>query len=63
MRPKKPSSLIDYEKWIDAGPPKFCHNCEYYSRYGDCTRFNMRPPPEFANTEGACKFWEMEVPF
>ena len=62
-RPPEPEYLIQWREWIKAGPPKCCHTCDYYSGAGDCLAFDMRPPEDFAATQGACEKWIQEIPF
>ncbi len=63
MRSPKPQALIDYEAWRAKGPPRFCWNCDHYAGNGACMVFNMTPPLDFTQTEGACQSWEQELPF
>jgi len=62
-RPPEPQFLVDYRKWLDAGPPKCCHTCEHYGTDGLCTEFWMEPPAEFAATVDACPKWLEDCPF
>jgi hypothetical protein len=62
-RPPKPPELVQWEEWITAGPPQFCHNCDHYSGTGQCFIFKMTVPVEFVNTKGQCDKWSQEVPF
>lgn len=63
MRPPKPPKLIEYEKLVNQGPPRYCHNCDDYNQDGYCVTFGEAPPAEFASSEGACKNWVLEIPF
>jgi hypothetical protein len=63
MRPPKPIELIQWEEWVKAGPPQFCHNCDEYSGDGYCFIFKMKVPVEFAQSIGACNDWKQELPF
>lgn len=62
-RPPKPDFLVQYEEWLNAGPPQCCHNCDHYGPKGECFIFKMHPPLEFVNSQGQCDSWEHEVPF
>lgn len=62
-RPKKPDFLMQWHEWRLQGPPKCCHNCEYYGSEGHCHKYDMRPPDEFAGTQDACNDWMLEIPF
>ena len=37
-----------------AGGAEFCGNCEYYNRYGKCTKFNLAP----VRADWVCAKWE-----
>lgn len=63
MRHVEPELVIDYKRWLAAGPPKCCHTCEHYDVKGLCVAFFMTPPEDFAATVDACKEWEKECPF
>lgn len=63
MRPDKPDFLIEYEKWVRAGPPQCCHTCDHYGIGGECFIFNTHPPAEFTNSQGQCKSWSYDIPF
>jgi hypothetical protein len=63
MRPDKPDFLIEYEKWVRAGPPQCCHTCDHFGGRGECFIFDTHPPAEFTNSQGQCKSWSYEVPF
>jgi hypothetical protein len=62
-RSPKPEFLIEYERWLQAGPPRCCHTCEFYGTDGLCVTFFMEPPAEFAETINACAQWVQELPF
>jgi hypothetical protein len=59
----KPDFLMQYEEWINAGPPQCCHTCDHFSGNGKCFKFGMYPPVEFVNSQGQCAAWSSEVPF
>ena len=67
MRHEKPEQLIMFERMMDEifkqGPPKFCHNCMYYSTEGRCQVFDMEPPKAFTDIPNECPEWCMEPPF
>lgn len=62
-RPPQPEIVTQWEEWLRAGPPRCCHTCENYSKDGDCMKFDMRPPEQFAATADACDEYLQEVPF
>jgi hypothetical protein len=62
-RPPQPEIVTQWEEWLRAGPPRCCHTCEHYSKTGDCMKFDMRPPEQFAATPDACDEYFQEVPF
>ena len=63
MRPKEPDFVTQWREWVELGPPKCCHTCEYFDVNGGCEIFNTDPPEEFAASVGACDKWEREIPF
>ena len=63
MRPSEPEFLKQWREWQAMGPPKLCHTCEFFDAEGQCAKFNMAPPAEFANTADACDSWLWAVPF
>lgn len=63
MRPKKPDFLIQYEEFIQNGPPQCCHKCDNYGDDGHCKEFDMRPPDEFVNSHGQCNRFVEVIPF
>lgn len=63
MRPSEPEFLKQWREWQEAGPPKCCHTCEFYTEAGECGKFGMQPPEDFAATTDACDSWIMAVPF
>jgi hypothetical protein len=63
MRPQEPEFLIQWREWVQAGPPKCCHTCDYYDHHGKCFEFDMMPPEDFASTVDACDKWIQEIPF
>lgn len=62
-RPQEPDFLIQWREWMRAGPPKCCHTCDEYSPDGNCLKFDMRPPEEFAATVDSCDQWLEVIPF
>ena len=62
-RAHKPDFLIEWEKWMAAGPPKCCHTCDNYDVSGKCMAFDMYPPLEFVNSVGQCASWWQGIPF
>jgi hypothetical protein len=63
MRHKEPDFLVNYRKIVNAGPPRCCHTCWNYEFSGVCAKYEMTPPEDFAETDGACADWEIECPF
>ena len=61
--PPKPDFLVQYEEWMNAGPPKCCHTCDHFGGTGQCFAFKMHPPVSFINSHGQCASWSQEVPF
>lgn len=62
-RPPEPEVLKQWREWIKAGPPKVCHTCDHYTRYGNCMLYEMRPPDDFTAQVGACAGWQSDCPF
>lgn len=62
-RPPKPDFVVEWEQWVNAGPPQCCHTCENYDVRGYCSRYDMEPPAEWAALVGECEEWSQEVPF
>jgi hypothetical protein len=58
-----PQFVKDYWAWMQAGPPKCCHTCGHYEPDGQCYKFHMEPPEQFAATPGECTSWKPEIPF
>jgi hypothetical protein len=59
---KMPKELADWYNEINR-PPRFCFNCENFSRDGICLKFDLTPPPGFTETKDQCEHWEMAIPF
>lgn len=62
-RPQEPEFLIQWRAWMEAGPPKCCHTCDWYTKEGKCLEFDMTPPEDFVATVDACEKWLPEIPF
>lgn len=62
-RHKTPDNIVLYNKWLNNGPPKCCHTCDWYNDRGLCEMHGSEPPEEFAASDGACKDWVREIPF
>lgn len=62
MRHEEPVWLKEW-RITAASIPKVCHTCDNYNGDGLCTKFEMTPPQEFAETKSACEDWEMEIGF
>lgn len=62
---KKPKVVEEYESACCRGEtPAVCWMCDHFNqRSGVCEKYRMMPPPEFAETHGACSEWIMEIPF
>lgn len=58
-----PKLLLDYQQWVEHGPPRMCHTCEHYDAYGMCQQFGMEPPEDFAATPDACDEYVQDIPF
>lgn len=63
MRPKRPENVIQWERSVQAAPPRCCHTCYHYNDAGECRVFDMRPPESFTVEVDQCEKWEQEVPF
>ena len=63
LRHQEPETVKRYREIVKNGPPKCCHTCENYSTDGVCTVYDMRPPEDFAATDGACQDYIQEIPF
>ena len=63
MRPPKPDFLIEWEKWIAAGPPRTCWTCDNFGGNGECLEFKLTPPAEFVAQQDVCPVYIRECPF
>ena len=63
MRHSEPEVVLQWRRRFDEGPPKCCHTCDHYSREGECSKYDMQPPADFAASVGACPEWVEAVPF
>ena len=63
MRHPEPAIVTHYRDSLKAEPPRCCHTCDWYTKQGECEKFDQVPPAGFASEPGGCAFWEWEVPF
>ena len=65
-RPTEPDYLVKWRQVRDLvrTPPRCCHTCDHYDRFGVCEMANARPPVEFVNYGSAeCENYSEELPF
>jgi hypothetical protein len=61
----KKTALQIWSEEVDAlreRMPRVCENCRH-ERGGLCELHDATPPPDFAETPGACPDWKDVVPF
>lgn len=62
-RYKTPEHVKQYYETLEKGPPKCCHTCDWYKDDGECYKFKMVPPEDFASSIGQCPEWFEVIPF
>jgi len=62
-KPPEPEFLKQWREWVQKGPPRCCHTCDFFGMDGECKKFNAKPDIEFLNTQDACEYWQQDIPF